>query len=490
MASSRATVAQSLSIALIVFVMLTFVLAVTTYLFFRQKVDAEAASKVAATEMAQAKTELQNSDAEKAKLKQILGFADDKPVGDIETEVNEAFEKNFGDFQEDSKAYVSVTQWLLDSVEAKDKDLKSVNAKNAQLEKEKVEAVAAADKRLADIEAQLKAKEQAAADLKKQFDDDRARHEELAKKLADEHKLALERAERLKLLDEEIANGERLLAAARQARFKTQPPEGKVGILFEELKDRAKLVERQNKLLADLRVADKALQDTVLNATPKDDRIDGFDGRILSVNPIDRSVLIDFGSTRGLRTGLVLRVYDPADPQPQAGDNKAVVEVVSVESSALARARVREDSVGNPILPGDRVATSLWAPGGSFEAVIVGFVQLDSDEKQDLDRLQRLVEGVGGHVEQSVTSTTTLLIDAGAPRTIGSGTERAAGWRPADEARREKERKEAQRLGIRTVGIDAFLQMMGLDRDMIDTNRLEHPGDRRASPARGGNVAY
>ena len=85
MASSRATVAQSLSIALIVFVMLTFVLAVTTYLFFRQKVDAEAAAKTAATEMAQAKTDLQNSEADKAKLKQILGFTDDKPVGDIET---------------------------------------------------------------------------------------------------------------------------------------------------------------------------------------------------------------------------------------------------------------------------------------------------------------------------------------------------------------------------------------------------------------------
>jgi hypothetical protein len=490
MASSRATVAQSLSIALIVFVMLTFVLAVTTYLFFRQKVDAEAAAKTAATEMAQAKTDLQNSEAEKAKLKQILGFTDDKPVGDIETEVNEAFEKNFGDFKEDSKAYVSVTQWLLESVEAKDKDLKSINANNEQLQKEKVEAIAAADKRLADIEAKLKAKEKMADDLKKQFDDDRERHEELSKKLAEEHRKSLERAERLNLLDEEIAKGEPLLAAARQARFKTQPPEGKVGVLFEELKDRAKLIGRQNTLLADLRVADKALQDTVLAATPKDDRIDGFDGRILSVNPIDRSVLIDFGSTRGLRTGLVLRVYDPADPRPQAGDNKAVVEVVSVESDALARARVREDSIGNPILPGDRVATSLWAPGGSFEAVIVGFVQLDSDEKQDQDRLKQLVEGVGGHVEQSVTSTTTMLIDGGQPRTIGSGTERAPGWRPADEKRRENQLKEAQRLGIRVVGIDAFLRLMGLDRDMIDSNRLEHPGDRRGSPIRGGNVAY
>ena len=52
MAVRRATVIQSLSIALIVFVMLTFVLAVTTYLFFKQKFDAEDAARNAETRMA------------------------------------------------------------------------------------------------------------------------------------------------------------------------------------------------------------------------------------------------------------------------------------------------------------------------------------------------------------------------------------------------------------------------------------------------------
>ena len=58
MAASRATVVQSLSIALIVFVMLTFVLAVTTYLFFRQKFDAEAVAQAAGVETTKAKKEL------------------------------------------------------------------------------------------------------------------------------------------------------------------------------------------------------------------------------------------------------------------------------------------------------------------------------------------------------------------------------------------------------------------------------------------------
>ena len=144
MAASRATVVQSLSIALIVFVMLTFVLAVTTYLFFRQKFDAEAAAAAAASEMAQAKTALETAEADKNKLKQILGFTDDKAVADIETEVNELFEKNHEDFEADSKSYKSFSAWLLTSNEAKDKALNALNAKNVQLDKEKAEALAAA----------------------------------------------------------------------------------------------------------------------------------------------------------------------------------------------------------------------------------------------------------------------------------------------------------------------------------------------------------
>jgi hypothetical protein len=201
-------------------------------------------------------------------------------------------------------------------------------------------------------------------------------------------------------------------------------------------------------------------------------------------------VLIDVGSTQGLRPGLVLNVYEPGDERPQIAANKAVVEVVAVESGALARARIRRASTRNPILPGDRVATSLWSPRTSFEAVVVGFVQVDADEASDQDRLQELIERVGGRVEQLVSSSTTMIVDAGPPRTIGSGTERAAGWRPADETRRDKQLKEARRLGIRIVGLDAFLEMLGLDRDSLDSNRLIHAGDQAAPPARSGGVAY
>jgi hypothetical protein len=489
MAASRTTVVQSLSIALIVFVMLTFVFAVTTYLFFRQKLDAEAAGQAATAEMSQAKTALEAAEGDKNKLKEILGFSADKTVGEIETEVNDLFQSNHEDFTKDSKSYRSFSEWLLESIEAKDEAINSLNADKARIDKEKQDEIAKAAKQRQILEEQARKKEEEAAKLKADFDARRQDHERRSKSLTEEQQKAFDRAKRLDLLEEEIAKGGSFVSAARQAKFKAQPAEGRVGVLFEELRDREKLISRQNEVLGDLRVADRKLQDTVLAATPADDRVDGFDGRILSVNEVDRTVLLDVGSTRGLRPGLVMRVYEPGDARPQAGDFKAVVEVVAVESGDLARARVRSEGVADPILPGDRVATSLWSPDGTFEAVVVGFVQLDVDQKQDQDRLQGLIERIGGRVEPAVSSTTTMLIDAGLPRSPGGALERAAGWRAADEARRDKQTKEARRLGIRVVGIDAFLDMMGLDRSALDSNRLPRLGSQQA-PAVSGGVAY
>jgi hypothetical protein len=486
MAVSRATVVQSLSIALIVFVMLTFVLAVTTYVFFGKAFDLEQKNNDLTDEIKQANNAKEVAEAQANAFKAAIGIAEgeEKTGDDLKSELG----TRFGDVAEEKQHYEGVVAALQESLTKVSDDLKKAEQAAAEADKSKVQASEEAAKKQAELEEQVKAKEKVAEDLEKRFDADRAKHEELSKQLAQKQKEALERAERLDLLVAEIGKGEPLLPPARQARFKAQQAEGRIGLLFEELRDREKQILYQNEVLAALRVADKSLQETVLAATPKDDRIDGFDGRILSVNEADRSVLIDVGSTQGLRPGLVFRVYAPGDAQPQVSDDKAVVEVVAIESSALARARIRQESIRDPILRGDRLATSLWKPRTPFEAVIVGFAQLDADEKPDQDRLQELVERVGGRVEQLVSSSTTMLVDAGPPRTVGAGTERAAGWRPADDTRRDKQLKEARRLGIQIVGLDAFLEMLGIDRESLDSNRLIHAAGAADSPAASGLV--
>ena len=480
MAANRASAQQGLTIALIVFVMLTFILAVTTYLFFKKATDAETAMTTANGEASKAKGEMQKVADDRSKLLNILGFPEDKPVADVETETNEAFEKKFGDFRDDQKAYLKLSDWLLASMKTKDEQNKQLQAEKTNMEQGKDKALADARNRQNELEQLLKKQEADAEAERSEFNKGRERYEELTAQLQADLKKANEASDRMKLLVDEIAKGDQVVAVDRQAKYKAAKAEGQIGQLYDELRDRERMIARQNEILAELRVADKSVQDMVLAATPKDDRIDGFDGQVTSINEVEGTLLLNLGSTQGLRTGTVFNIYNPNDPRPQIGAKKATVEIQAIEGPSLARARVRYQSSRDPILAGDGAATSLWSPGRGFEAVFIGYLQVDRDSGQDSDDLARLVERSGGRVEPSVTPTTTLLVDAGPPRILAG--ERPSGWRQADETRRERMLKEAKRLGIRVVGVDTFLDMMGLDRSSFDTNRLR-PAGRPAVPA-------
>jgi len=480
MAANRASAQQGLTIALIVFVMLTFILAVTTYLFFKKATDAETAMTTANGEASKAKGEMQKVADDRSKLLNILGFPEDKPVADVETETNEAFEKKFGDFRDDQKAYLKLSDWLLASMKTKDEQNKQLQAEKTNMEQGKDKALADARTRQNELEQLLKKQEADAEAERSEFNKGRERYEELTAQLQADLKKANEASDRMKLLVDEIAKGDQVVAVDRQAKYKAAKAEGQIGQLYDELRDRERMIARQNEILAELRVADKSVQDMVLAATPKDDRIDGFDGQVTSINEVEGTLLLNLGSTQGLRTGTIFNIYNPNDPRPQIGAKKATVEIQAIEGPSLARARVRHQSSRDPILAGDGAATSLWSPGRGFEAVFIGYLQVDRDSGQDSDDLARLVERSGGRVEPSVTPTTTLLVDAGPPRILAG--ERPSGWRQADETRRERMLKEAKRLGIRVVGVDTFLDMMGLDRSSFDTNRLR-PAGRPAVPA-------
>jgi len=480
MAANRASAQQGLTIALIVFVMLTFILAVTTYLFFKKATDAETAMTTANGEASKAKGEMQKVADDRSKLLNILGFPEDKPVADVETETNDAFEKKFGDFRDDQKAYLKLSDWLLASMKTKDEQNKQLQAEKTNMEQGKDKALADARNRQNELEQLLKKQEADAEAERSEFNKGRERYEELTAQLQADLKKANEASDRMKLLVDEIAKGDQVVAVDRQAKYKAAKAEGQIGQLYDELRDRERMIARQNEILAELRVADKSVQDMVLAATPKDDRIDGFDGQVTSINEVEGTLLLNLGSTQGLRTGTIFNIYNPNDPRPQIGAKKATVEIQAIEGPSLARARVRHQSSRDPILAGDGAATSLWSPGRGFEAVFIGYLQVDRDSGQDSDDLARLVERSGGRVEPSVTPTTTLLVDAGPPRILAG--ERPSGWRQADETRRERMLKEAKRLGIRVVGVDTFLDMMGLDRSSFDTNRLR-PAGRPAVPA-------
>lgn len=483
----------SLSIALIVFVMLTFVLAVTTYLFFKQRLDEQAKAEAAAADTNKARTELNTALDEKRKLQEILGAAEEKTVAQIEAETNERFTNEFVGFDAEPKSFLKLVDWLADAIRKKDGQMDALRLDHEKVVADKDQAIETEKSAAARAAAE---KEKVAADAaaeKKKFDDSRGQHETQQQQLSGKRDEALNQAIAFDKLKAEVAKGGQFLYPDQQKDFEAKKdPEGQLGVLYAALRARAQVIEKQNDLLSTLRAGDEAVQAAVMAATPQDNRIDGFDGRVIAVDPAERTALISSRSTRGMRPGLLLAVYDPADPRPQLGARKGLLEVIAVESPTVARARIRRDSIRNPILGGDGVATSLWAPGESPEVAIVGFVQLDADTPPDADALQAAIERAGGRVVDTVTPATALVVDGGVPKPVAGGDGKIPGWRAnVDEKRREREIKSARQLGVRVVGLDEMLDLLGLERADLETGRLPTRGDDgRSLPRRAAGVAY
>jgi len=473
MATTNPTVYR-LSIALIVFVLLTFILTITTYLFFKQRMDERAKAQVAEKASSEKQEALNTAQTENQKLREWIGAAEGSTLETIETDLNTLFANDFAGFNEEPKSYGKLVSWLRGQFRDKDKAVQSAKTDQEKTKKETEQQLAAAQK---NQKAAEEAKSETEAKRQKQEQDFQTRwteHESKQTELLKAQKDAEDKADRLELLIAEIAGGGQFLSANRQKDFTAkEAAKDRLDLIYAELRDRAKVIDEQNRILSSLRVADRGLQETVLAATPKDDRIDGFDGRVISVDERERSVLVSASSTRGIRPGMILHVFQPDDERPQAGDRKGVVEVTSIEGPSLLRATIRRDSNRSPILAGDGVATSLWTAGTAPEVVIVGWVNLDEAGENDRERLVELVKRAGGRVVDSVTPMTAMVVDGGKPP-----AERGEEGFEEEARRQARNLKTAEQFGVRVVGIDALLDMLGLSRSALTSNSLPRAATR------------
>ncbi|MEY3032898.1 MAG: hypothetical protein RLZZ622_1373 [Planctomycetota bacterium] len=478
MAKKTASAIQALTISLIIFVMLTFVLAVTTYVFFAQKQDAVVASK-AANEAASTAQQKQR-DAEKAQqdmLKDVIGADDGQTVEDIKAELTGMRDKIKGSADENTTPeYRSLVKTLDAAIQKANDDNKSLNEEKRRLQNEldaakkgRVSDQAKHDDQFNKKVAELKA----VADARKQMNDD---FEKRTSDLNRQLEAANEKAERLQSLEDKIRReAGPFVAIERRDDFEAAGTAAdQVAILLDELKLRDQVIRRQNEVLGAMRIADPSLQDAILAATPADDRIDGFDGRIVLINELEQSVLINFPRTIGIRPGMLFFVYTPGDQLPLMAEKKGILEIVAVESGTTARGRVLNTSTRDPILLGDGVATSLWSPLRPLEVVVVGHVQLDRDSAADTDRLEALIAGVGGQVAETVSHSTSLVVDAGEPRQVGEVGGRDD-WTDQDKARRLQNLTQAAKLGVKVVRIDGFLELFGLEQNYFEADYLVTP---------------
>ena len=128
MAKKTASAIQALTISLIIFVMLTFVLAVTTYVFFAQKQDAVVASKTANEAASAAQQDKQKAEqAQQSMLRDVIGADEGQTVEDIKAELTGMRDKVKGGADENTTPeYRSLVKTLVAAIQKANDDNKSL----------------------------------------------------------------------------------------------------------------------------------------------------------------------------------------------------------------------------------------------------------------------------------------------------------------------------------------------------------------------------
>jgi hypothetical protein len=350
---------QGLQIALIIFFMLTIVLGVTTFLYHGKYVDAQKlaeANEGTATENGRL---LAGQKTESAELKQMIGLAD-KPLSDVKDQFGKD-KATYGKGLHDAELFWS-----------------PMLARLWEANKDHETDITALTTKLKDL--------QLAFDTREKTKDDQIKKLDAAVKEAGERLAAITSA----------FNDQRRAFEALGDGFKQ-----KVDQIFKDSTaktDKAaqivKLVEAQatkiktenEKLEAELRKFDRPVMDHPL-------------GSVTFVDQGLRTVWINLGRADALDRQIRFSVYSADAMDLGKAQIKATVEVTAITGDHEAEARIIDDKVADPILPGDRVFTRLWSPGDRQHFALAGVMNIDGDGRNAVAVVRNLIRGNGGDVD-------------------------------------------------------------------------------------------
>lgn len=141
------------------------------------------------------------------------------------------------------------------------------------------------------------------------------------------------------------------------------------------------------------------------------------DGRVVSLESGDGSVIIDRGRRDHVVLGMTFEVYGEAAAirvDPKTGEyprGKASVEVIGVDETT-SRVRVTRSLRGNPIARGDVLANALYDPNKKYVFLVFG--NFDSGDgrltPEGQGAVKALIEEWGGKVTDALTGDVDFLV--------------------------------------------------------------------------------
>jgi hypothetical protein len=192
------------------------------------------------------------------------------------------------------------------------------------------------------------------------------------------------------------------------------------------------------------------------------DLFENPDGKITWVNQKQQLVWINVGRSDGLLRQTTFAVYDHDENGVANAESKARLEVVRVVGDHLAEARILEDKPSNPILPGDVIHTPSWSPGQRIHFGLAGMIDINKDGASDFDLVKNIILINGGVIDAE------LREDGTRTGNLNVGTRYLVLGSPPDERSSERAlseftalRQQATQTGTATIDVPKFLEMMG-----------------------------
>jgi hypothetical protein len=411
---------QGLQIALIIFVMLTILLSVTTFMFFREYQEADERSRTDKDDATKASQRMRDAVTEMEALRKVIGVSDQAKLADVQATLQEDMKKFATTAPAESQFYHPALEFLSNTLNEKLAELVAARETIQQVKDDREKVEGAKQKQVAEAEENARKAEADLAAAKKAFDDERKRmkddYDDLARQLKEKNDTFTELAEKNKKQFDELAGEKKKLESANVY---------------------------LNEKIVDL------------------DPTSGFevpDGKIVWVDQRSRSAYINVGQADGLKRQTLFSIVASDENVGADQKTKGRIEVTEILGPHFAEARIIEDRLTDPLVQGDKIYTPLWHPGRAEGFGIVGFIDLDNDGVDDRAMVRDLIRLNGGSIDAEDTQdgkqvgelnlNTRYLIEGQPPK---ENAEKAY----------TKLQRDAGRLGVRPISVAKFLDQVG-----------------------------
>lgn len=440
---------QGLQIALILFVILTVILAGFTYYVYKQGQEANESLKNRTAELADRTAAHKKVYTENEELKEMLGFESGEEIEQIRKVFAQdmlAFEPGY---QVGNIHYRALPPHLLSVINAKSEEVVSATDRVKQLEGELTRIKTEAANEVALVQKNF-------SKMKGDYDTVRTKYVEDVGRITGLRKDLTVKLDR----------------AAKEIATVKDSSKKQLDIAYAEKSQ----LEKKNEALV-----------TKANES-KTQTFEVPDGKIVDISPREQLVWINVGHADNIRRQVKFSVHEHGTSNVMSSQHKGSIEVTKVVGEHMSEARIVHEDTKNPILRGDVVYSPTWTPGRQLRFALAGFMDIDGDGKSDRKEVRNLILSHNGLIDADVDelgnrhgqlSIDTKYLVLGDRPTEKTATEALAQYSAIQD--------QAHQLGVEKIPLAKLLDMMGYTGSVksVSLGRHARSEDFKATPDRG-----